>query len=170
MPYTLVDLTMDQKLVAINSSNAAERINSIFSSLIINTNATFEEVSTAVNNINAILNSDDTALDELQEVVNFIKANRSDLENLGISNIAGLQASLNSKQATLVSGTNIKTINGSSILGSGDLTVSATWGLMGGDLSNQTDLQNALNSKQDVLISGSNIKSIGGVVLLVQET
>lgn len=33
-------------------------------------------------------------------------------------------STFNNKQATLVSGTNIKTINGSSILGSGDLTVS----------------------------------------------
>ena len=35
------------------------------------------------------------------------------------------QAALNEKQASLVSGTNIKTINGSSILGSGDLAVDA---------------------------------------------
>lgn len=34
------------------------------------------------------------------------------------------QTALDAKQATLVSGTNIKTINGSSVLGSGDLTVS----------------------------------------------
>ena len=33
-----------------------------------------------------------------------------------------LQTALNGKQATLVSGTNIKTVNGSSILGSGNLT------------------------------------------------
>lgn len=37
-----------------------------------------------------------------------------------------IDAFLASKQATLVSGTNIKTINGASILGSGDLSVSAT--------------------------------------------
>ena len=34
-------------------------------------------------------------------------------------------STFNGKQATLVSGTNIKTINGSSVLGSGDLTISA---------------------------------------------
>ena len=43
-----------------------------------------------------------------------------------ISAITGLQTALDSKQATLVSGTNIKTINGTSVLGSGDLVVSAT--------------------------------------------
>ncbi len=37
-----------------------------------------------------------------------------------------LQAALDAKQATLVSATNIKTINGSSVLGSGDLVVSGS--------------------------------------------
>ena len=37
-----------------------------------------------------------------------------------------LQNSINGKQATLVSGTNIRTINGNSILGSGNLSISAT--------------------------------------------
>lgn len=38
-----------------------------------------------------------------------------------IANITGLQSELDGKQATLVSGTNIKTINGVSILGSGNI-------------------------------------------------
>ena len=41
------------------------------------------------------------------------------------SDVTNLTTDLSAKQATLVSGTNIKTINGSSVLGSGDLTVSA---------------------------------------------
>ena len=40
-----------------------------------------------------------------------------------LSSQTDLQTALNGKQATLVSATNIKTINGNSILGSGDLTV-----------------------------------------------
>lgn len=40
--------------------------------------------------------------------------------------IVNIQSSLSGKQAILVSGTNIKSINGSSILGSGNLTVTAT--------------------------------------------
>lgn len=40
-----------------------------------------------------------------------------------VAGINGLQSALDAKQATLVSGTNIKTINGTSLLGSGDLTV-----------------------------------------------
>lgn len=42
-----------------------------------------------------------------------------------ISEITNLQSTLNGKQANLVSGTNIKTINGNSILGSGNLSVVA---------------------------------------------
>ena len=49
-----------------------------------------------------------------------------------LSDQTDLQAALNAKQATLVSGTNIKTINGSSVLGSGDLTVSGGAGTPGG--------------------------------------
>lgn len=55
-------------------------------------------------------------------------------------------------QAVLVSGTNIKTINGSSVLGSGNLTVSGgggAWGGITGTLSAQTDLQAALDAKVD---------------------
>lgn len=42
-----------------------------------------------------------------------------------LANQTDLQSALNAKQATLVSGTNIKTINGSSVLGSGDLVIGA---------------------------------------------
>lgn len=40
-----------------------------------------------------------------------------------IADVTGLQAALDAKQATLVSGTNIKTINGAPVLGSGDLVI-----------------------------------------------
>ena len=55
---------------------------------------------------------------------------------------------LQGKQNTLVSGTNIKTINNTSILGQGNIDIqSAVWGNITGTLSNQTDLQTALNAK-----------------------
>lgn len=41
-----------------------------------------------------------------------------------IADVTGLQTALNGKQATLVSGGNIKSINGVSLLGSGDMTIS----------------------------------------------
>jgi hypothetical protein len=50
-----------------------------------------------IDNINAVLQSDDATLDELQEIVDFIKLNRSDLDTLGISSIAGLQNALDGK-------------------------------------------------------------------------
>lgn len=43
-------------------------------------------------------------------------------------------STFNGKQDALVSGTNIKTINGSSILGSGDLSVSSQWTTTGSDI------------------------------------
>lgn len=61
------------------------------------------------------------------------------------------QTALNAKQDTLVSGTNIKTINSTSLLGSGDIVISggsSAWGGITGTLSAQTDLQSALNGKQ----------------------
>ena len=44
---------------------------------------------------------------------------------------SAIQTQIDAKQATLVSGTNIKTVNGSSLLGSGDLVISA--GVSDGD-------------------------------------
>ena len=64
----------------------------------------------------------------VEEKINEILENENDLtnyytkdeiENKGYAN----KSELNSKQETLVSGTNVKTINGQSILGSGDLKI-----------------------------------------------
>ena len=53
----------------------------------------------------------------------------TDAEKTKLANLSGTNTGdqdLSGKQNTLVSGTNIKTINGSSVLGSGNLSVSAT--------------------------------------------
>jgi hypothetical protein len=50
-----------------------------------------------IDGINALLSSDDPALDTLQELVDFVKANDGDLSNLTVANIAGLQAALDAK-------------------------------------------------------------------------
>ena len=55
-----------------------------------------------IDSINTLLTSDNTNLDTLQEVVDFIEANKNTLDNLGISNISGLQAALDAKQNTEV--------------------------------------------------------------------
>lgn len=76
----------------------------------------------------------------------------ADHTNPDIADVTGLVSALAGKQDTLVSATNIKTINGSSVLGSGDLVVSgsgAAWGSITGTLSSQTDLQSALDGKVD---------------------
>jgi hypothetical protein len=77
------------------------------------------------------------------------------------STITNLISDLAAKQATLVSGTNIKTINGSTLLGSGDITISGGSGsgdtgytvlassyspAANGTTDDTTPLQNALNA------------------------
>jgi hypothetical protein len=57
-------------------------------------------------------------------------------------NIASIVTELGTKQATLVSNSNIKTVGGVSLLGSGDVTIQAP------------------------LVSGTNIKTVGGVSLV----
>lgn len=47
------------------------------------------------------------------------------------TNLQNLVDAVDSKQATLVSGTNIKTVNGNSVLGSGDIAVSGGGVTMG---------------------------------------
>lgn len=51
--------------------------------------------------INQLLTSDDTSLDELQEIVAYIKQNRSTLNALSISNIAGLQNTLSKLETAI---------------------------------------------------------------------
>ncbi|MDN5515684.1 MAG: hypothetical protein L0G82_10645, partial [Pseudomonas sp.] len=61
--------------------------------------------------------------------------------------ITDLIATVSGKQDTLVSGTSIKSVNGTSLLGSGNLSIGAAWGALTGTLSDQADLQAALNAK-----------------------
>lgn len=58
----------------------------------------------------------------------YVDSNSSSWGSIGgtLSNQTDLQNALNAKQDTLVSGTNIKTINSSSILGSGNLSITAS--------------------------------------------
>ena len=65
------------------------------------------------------------------------------------------------KQDKLESGVNIKTINGESLLGSGDIPLAGAteWGDITGDLEDQTDLATALAAKQDVISDLADIRS-----------
>lgn len=90
-----------------------------------------------------------------------------------LSSQTDLNTALSGKQATLVSGTNIKTLEGQSLLGSGniDLTKSDV-GLANVDNTSDankpisTATQTALNAKQAALVSGTNIKTINGSSVL----
>lgn len=61
---------------------------------------TAQNLKELIDNIMRILQSPDTELDELREIVAYIKQNKRTLDTLGISNIAGLQDALNGKAAT----------------------------------------------------------------------
>ena len=84
-----------------------------------------------------------------------------------------LKTEVAAKQDTLVSGTNIKTINGASILGEGDITVAAESGAGIDDTTVSTDttyssskITTELGKKQNTLTSGTNIKTINGQDIL----
>jgi len=62
-----------------------------------NYNGTAAQLKQAIDDINTILNSPDTELDELSEIVAYIKQNKHILDTLSVSNIAGLQDVLNNK-------------------------------------------------------------------------
>lgn len=79
----------------------------------------------------------------------------------------------NGKQDALVSGTNIKSIEGQSLLGSGNIDLSKSdVGLSNVDDTSDlnkpisTATQTALNAKQDTLVSATNIKTINGSSIL----
>lgn len=102
-----------------------------------------------------------------------------------LSNQTDLQSALDAKQATLVSGTNIKTINSTSLLGSGDIAISASpggsdtqvqfndGGVFGGDSAftwNKTNNVMTLTVSSDnpplqIITGGSNLVDVGAIKL-----
>ncbi|WP_404981338.1 hypothetical protein [Capnocytophaga granulosa] len=61
---------------------------------------TAQNLKELIDNIMRIMQSPDTELDELREIVAYIKQNKRILDTLGIGNIAGLQDALNGKAPT----------------------------------------------------------------------
>jgi hypothetical protein len=72
-----------------------------------------------------------------------------------LSNQTDLQSALDGKQETLVSGTNIKTINGSSVLGSGDLAVGSS-----GEPATQILIEPKSNSFYGIGINGNSASNL----------
>ena len=104
--------------------------------------------------------ADKTKLDSIPETI----PSQSEIDGIA-SNVSALQTAMNGKQPTLVSGTNIKTINGNSILGEGNLVIEGG----GIDLSNyytKTETDTKLDAKQNTLVSGTNIKTINSQSIL----
>ena len=104
--------------------------------------------------------ADKTKLDSIPETI----PSQSEIDGIA-ANVSALETAMDGKQPTLVSGTNIKTINGNSILGEGNLVIE------GGDvdLSNyytKTETDTKLDTKQNTLVSGTNIKTINSQSIL----
>lgn len=87
----------------------------------------------------------------------------------------GSDVDLSSKQDVLVSGQNIKTINGNSLLGSGNLqiqgegpsiTVDDTLSTTSTNPVQNKVITEKINTKQDLLVSGTSIKTINSTSLL----
>ena len=102
----------------------------------------------------------------------------------GKADATATSTALAAKQPTLVSGTNIKTLNGATVLGSGDIVVPTTYAALtdaatasipttntalAAALTAKADgtaTTNALATKQPNLVSGTSIKTINGATVL----
>ena len=63
-----------------------------------------------IDSINSLLLSDDATLDDLQEIVDFIKQNKDDLDALTINNIAGLPSALSDRELIINKTTSISAV------------------------------------------------------------
>lgn len=145
-------------------TNGAQRIAGLVNAIVANTNATFSQAKTFVDALEVeqtaqggrigvletLVNSSDTALDTLQEIVDFIKINRTTLDALTVGSIAGLQGALDTLQGNIDSlrsdmegeitrvegliGDNASEItaikNGGFVLTAASLGTDADWGLV----------------------------------------
>lgn len=84
---------------------------------------------------------------------------------VALAAINNLGAALHAKQETLVSGTNIKTIDGKSILGAGDLTVDKTYVHSQIQPSNRWEINHMLNKKPSVKLFNSFSQEVIGEVI-----
>lgn len=113
-----------------------------------------------------ITSSDITAWNNKQNALTFDTAPTASSANPVTS--GGVKTALDAKQATLVSGTSIKTVNNTSLLGSGNVAVQPTL-VSGTNIKtvNSTSLLGSGNvSVQPTLVSGTNIKTINNESLL----
>ena len=95
-----------------------------------------------------VTNYDDTAINEQIATLNSSKLDVSTYTT-DKANFA-TKTELNDKQNVLISGTNIKTINGNSLLGSGDITITGSGDVDLSNYYNKTEVDTKLDAKLDV--------------------
>lgn len=167
----LVDISDNDKIDSIkeiinflNGINDTESLTSIISSI---ENQISDKQDALVSGVTIKTINNESILGEGNIEIN-VSVSEDDLKSY--AKIEDVNKELNKKQDALISGETIKTINGESILGKGDITISGGGGNVDIDLSDyvtKEDLENALTLKQDTLISGENIAYINGKDLLV---
>ena len=136
-----------------------------------NINSSISDISTRLADINIptdYVHTDtyNVKIAEIDSSISRINTSVNTIENdyLKSTDKSYLEGLISGKQNTLVSGTNIKTINGENILGEGNIVIQG-----GGDLSNyytKTETEGLIAVKQDILVSGTNIKTINGEDIL----
>lgn len=146
-------------------------------SLLGNGNVAVQATLVSGTNIKTINNSSILGSGNIQIDVPTISNATGDSTTSGISQKAATDAinavstTASGKQDALVSGTNIKTVNGTSILGSGDIqisvpTISNSTGSSTTAGISQKAATDALGGKQATLVSGTNIKTINNTSVL----
>ena len=107
------------------------------------------------------------------EVDSLISGGGADLSDYYTkTEVDSLIPDISTKQDVLVSGTSIKTINGESVLGSGDLVISGGGTIDLSDYYKKTETyskvetDSLVDAKQDTLVSGTSIKTINGQSVL----
>ena len=138
--------------------------------------ATKQEVATKANSADVYLKTEVFNKAETTNEIHRVAYDRAEVDHL----LDDLSAE---KQDTLVSGGNIKTINGESLLGSGNINIESLAEVSFADIKGnatdnaslatalneklgQEELDEALLTKQDTLVSGTNIKTLNGQTLL----
>ena len=98
--------------------------------------------------LSTVTNYDDTAINEQIATLNSSKLDVS-AYTTDKANFATIEQ-LNEKQNALISGENIKTINGNSLLGSGDITITGGGDIDLSDYYQKTEVDTKLDAKLDV--------------------
>ena len=136
------------------------------------------ELQTDIAELQSGISNIENELDNKQDTLipgNFIEIINNEISAVGLVDIQEFNEQMQTKQDVLVSALNIKTINGESILGSGNIEIQGGSGVEQVQTDwNQTDIQAVdyiknkpdLNEKQDVLVSAQNIKTINNESIL----